>query len=90
LIVNADGSIVGEYGSVILNGPGVAAEAEVEELGAEAAGVLAVDGVDGPLAHAAVATVNDTVAVTANRRVLTSHTVTPRIPSCLPALFSFR
>jgi hypothetical protein len=70
LVVKADGSIVGAYGSVIFGGPLVDAVADVGDWGAEAAGVLAVDGVDGPLAHAAVATVNDTVAVTVNRRAV--------------------
>jgi hypothetical protein len=41
LVVNADGSIVGEYGSVIFIGPGVDAAADVEGLGADAVGVFA-------------------------------------------------
>jgi hypothetical protein len=74
---------------VIFIGPRVDAEAEVEVLGVAAADVLAVGGVDGPPAHAAVAAIND-AAVTAIRRVFTSHTVTPPTLSCLPAIFSFR
>ena len=45
LVVNADGSIVGEYGSVIFIGPGGDAEAETEGLGA--ADVVAVGGAEG-------------------------------------------
>jgi hypothetical protein len=73
---------------VIFNGPRVDPEADVEVLGVDAADVSAPGGVEGPLAHAAVAAVNDT-AVTANRRILMWHTVTLPIPSCLSALFSF-
>jgi hypothetical protein len=77
---------------MIFIGPGLGgAETELEVLGADPAGVLmAAGGVEGPLAHAAVATANDTVAVNANSWVLTSHTVTPPMPRCLSALFSFR
>jgi hypothetical protein len=42
-------------------------EAELEVPGVDAVGVLAVGGVEGPLAHAAVDTVNDTAAVNATR-----------------------
>jgi hypothetical protein len=70
---------------VIFIGPGLVTEA----VGATAVEVLADGGVEGPLAHAALAAVNDTAAVIVRIRVLTSHSVTPPIARCLPALFSF-
>src|SRR6185503_16051592 len=45
LVVKTDGTIVGEYGSVIFIGPGGDAEAETEGLGA--ADVVAVGGAEG-------------------------------------------
>jgi hypothetical protein len=70
---------------VIFIGPGVDDEAEVEVLGADAAELLAPGGAEGPLVQAAV---NDNAAIVSSR-VLTSHTVTRPMASCLPALFSF-
>jgi hypothetical protein len=70
---------------VIFIGPGLVTEA----VGATAVEVLADGGVEGPLAHAALAAVNDNAAVIVRIRVLTSHTVTPPMACCLPALFSF-
>ena len=58
-------------------------------MGAAAVEVLADGGAEGPLAHAALAAMNDNAAVIVRIRVLTSHTVTPPMARCLPALFSF-
>jgi hypothetical protein len=70
LVVKTDGTIVGEYGSVIFIGPGGDAEAETEGLGA--ADVVAVGGAEGPLEHAALAARNANAVVVVRREVLTS------------------
>jgi len=70
LVVKTDGTIVGEYGSVIFIGPGGDAEAETEGLGA--ANVVAVGGAEGPLEHAALAARNANAVVVVRSEVLTS------------------
>ena len=88
LVVKADGTIVGAYGSVIFVGPGGGAEAETEALGG--ADVLGAGGAEGPLEHAALAAKNDNATVVVRSRVLTSHTVTPPVALVSQRFFSFR
>jgi hypothetical protein len=89
LVVNIDGTIAGEYGSVILIGTELGAdETEGEVLGAEAAGLLTAVGTEGPLVQAVVAAIKEAVAATVSRRALMENTVTLSMVSCLPALFS--
>src|SRR5262245_34215777 len=70
LVVKADATIVGAYGSVIFIGPGGGAEAETEALGA--ADVLALGGAEGPLEQAALAAKNTNAALVVRSQVLTS------------------
>jgi hypothetical protein len=62
----------------------------LDELSGEVADVLADGGVEGPLAHAALAAINETATVAVRRRALMRHTVTPLKASCRPPRFSFR
>jgi hypothetical protein len=78
LVVKADGTIVGAYGSVIFIGPGGGAEAETEALGGT--DVLGAGGAEGPLEHAALAAKNDNATVVVRSRVLTSQAYLRRWP----------